>query len=95
MFKAKITVKSFVVKECPRFKVGRSWIVEYGMTPDDYFCASFWPRVQNALDIMSRSPKIEFMDIHCGDAEKIMIYEVRRIALNKEGNSKGNKDAAG
>lgn len=95
MFKAKITVKSFVVKECSRFKVGRSWTVEYGMTPNDVFCASAWPRIQNILDLMSRSPKIEFMDIPCGDAEKIMIYEVRRMALNKEGNSEGNPDAAG
>ena len=81
MLKVKVTLKSFLVKQCPGNPLGTTWTCEYGMTPegDRPFCAGTFPRIVHAMEALRYQPQVDLINIACGDPKKIMIYEVLRI----------------
>lgn len=84
-FKVIVTIKSVTKRPCPNFKVGDTWIVEQGKTPDKSMCSRVYYSVAFAMQTMNNMdpnmPESErnATEICCPDTRHLLIYEVKRM----------------
>ena len=85
-YKIQVTIKEITKNECPSgFKVGESWLIEDGKTPEGRMCSSAYELVLPWIRILrygGELPWSEDKDVtlaSCPDANVQVIYEVRRL----------------
>lgn len=88
-FKVQVTVKAVTRSPCPNFKVGDTWIVQQGITPDG-MCSRVYYSVTFAMQTMAAmGPNIpeserNITEICCPDTRHLLIYEVKRIDSSED-----------
>jgi len=86
--RARVTVKSVTKRPCPNFKVGDTWIVQQGITPNG-MCSRVYYSVAFAMQAMmdANAPEAErnTAEVSCPDTRHLLVYEVRRLGPEEEG----------
>ena len=85
-YKVKVTIKEITKNECPyEFKVGDTWLIEDGKTPEKRMCSSAYETVLRWIRLLrygGEFPPAEDKDVmlaSCPDSNVQVIYEVRRL----------------